>query len=135
LQQQINRMFEESFVHGRPSLTGEGGALFAPAVEIVDSEHEIRVSAELPGIESKDLEINGSEDSLSIRGEKRHERHAEHRGVEWTERTYGSFERVIPLPIEVNAEACKAEFKNGVLEIILPKREGAKPRSHKVKVE
>ena len=99
---------------------------------MTETDKEIRICAELPGIESKDLEVNVTDDELTIRGEKHSERSSDEKGRQWTERTYGSFERSIPLPAEVDGEKAKSEFKNGLLRITLPKREGAKPRSHKI---
>jgi HSP20 family protein len=135
LQQQINRMFDDTFAISRGTRPTESFSTLAPPVEITESENEVKITAELPGIESKDLDVNLSEESLSIRGEKRHESHGEEKGGQWTEREYGIFERVIPLPTDVKPEEAKAVFKNGVLEITLPKREGARPRSHKIQIE
>ena len=101
---------------------------------MTETDKEVKVCAELPGIESKNLDVNVTEDELTIRGEKCSERDSDEKGRHWTERTYGSFERTIPLPTEVDGEKAKSEFKNGVLRITLPKREGAKPRAHKINV-
>ena len=103
-------------------------------MEVTETDKEIKVCAELPGIEAKDLDVNVTEGTLTISGEKRSERKEEEKGRHWTERTYGAFERTIALPGEVNAEKAKSEFNNGVLRLTLPKREGAKARRHKIKV-
>ena len=135
LQGQMNRIFEDTLgpYRGGESL---GHALaFAPVVEITDAESEVRLTAELPGIEAKEIDLYVSHDTLTIRGEKRQERRVEEKGDQWTERAYGAFERTIPLPTEVKAEPVKAHFVNGVLEVVLPNREGAKARFHKVKVD
>lgn len=135
LQGQMNRIFEDTLA---PSRGGDslGRALaFAPVVEITDAESEVRLTAELPGIEAKEIDLYVSHDTLTIRGEKRQERRVEEKGGQWTERAYGAFERTIPLPTEVKEEQVKAHFQNGVLEVVLPKREGAKARFHKVKVD
>lgn len=132
LRSQLNRVFDDA-ITGR-NWPAENGAIFAPQLDVTETEKEVQVCAELPGIESKDIDVNVTDDELTIRGEKRSERGSDEEGRHWTERTYGSFERVIPLPAEVDGAKAKSEFKNGVLRITLPKREDAKPRSHKVNV-
>ncbi len=140
IQQQMNRMFDETF--GFPPL-GTGlrqdtglrqGLAFHPAVEISETEDEVRLLAELPGIESKDLDVDVTEECIVLRGEKREERQSEEQGRYLAERCYGRFERQVPLPAEVDAEKAKAKFKDGVLEVTLPKVAGAKPKHHKVKI-
>jgi HSP20 family protein len=132
LQTQINRLFDDFFDGSR--WPAQRGAVFAPQLDVKETDKEIQVCAELPGIEAKDLDVNVTEDALTISGEKLSERSSDEKGRYWTERTYGSFERSIPLPTEVDGQKAKSEFKNGVLRITLPKSEGAKPRAHKINV-
>jgi len=132
VQSQINRMFDDLWSGAQ--WPAETGRMFSPQVEIKETDKEIQVCAELPGIESKDLDVNLSDNELNIRGEKRSERESDEKGRYWSERTYGSFERTIPLPTEVDGDKAKSEFKNGVLRITLPKRKGAKPRALKIAV-
>ena len=132
LRSQLNRVFDDAM--GLGNWPAETNAIFAPQLDVTETDKEIKVCAELPGIEAKDLDVNVTEDELTIRGEKRSERDENEKGRHWTERTYGAFERVIPLPTQVNGEKAKSEFRNGVLRITLPKREGAKPRAHKIKL-
>lgn len=132
LQTQINRLFDDFFDGSR--WPAQRGAVFAPQLEVKETDKEIQVCAELPGIEAKDLDVNVTDDELTISGEKLSERSSDEKGRYWTERTYGSFERSIPLPTEVDGQKAKSEFKNGVLRITLPKREGAKSRAHKINV-
>jgi HSP20 family protein len=131
LQSQINRMFDD-FWGGSRSLMERSA--FSPQLDVKETDKEIQICAELPGIETKDLDVELTDDELTIRGEKRSERESDEKGRYWSERTYGSFERTIPLPSEVDGEKTKSEFKNGVLRITLPKREGAKPRARKIQV-
>jgi len=133
LQQELNRVFDETL--GRAGEPGTTGRIFAPVLEVSEDEKEVRVSAELPGIEAKDLDLDVADDVLTIRGEKRAEREVKERGCVFTERSFGSFERQIALPSEVDHTQCKAQFKNGVLEVTMPKLPGAQSRHHKVKVE
>jgi HSP20 family protein len=132
LRSQINRIFDDTF--GGGSGLAQPRGIFAPPLDITETEKEVKVCAELPGIESKDLDIAVTDNELTLRGEKRSERGSDEKGEHWTERTYGSFERILPLPAEVDGEKARSEFKNGVLRITLPKREGAKPRQHKINV-
>ena len=132
LRSQINRVFDDAFSGG--NWPAETAATFTPQLDVTETDKEVKICAELPGIESKDIEVNVTDDELTIRGEKHSERSSDEKGRQWTERTYGSFERTIPLPAEVDGEKAKSEFKNGLLRISLPKREGAKPRSHKINV-
>jgi HSP20 family protein len=132
LRSQINRVFDDAF--GGVRWPAETDAIFAPQLDVTETDKEIKICAELPGIESKDLDINVTDDTLTISGEKRSERSSGEKGRHWTERSYGSFERTIPLPTEVDGDKAKTEFKNGVLRITLPKRKGAKARAKKINV-
>ena len=140
IQQQMNRMFDETF--GLPPVAaswrqgGQAATLpaFNPALEVSETEDEVRLKAELPGIESKDLDLEVTEECIVLRGEKREERQSAEQGRYLAERCYGRFERQVPLPAEVDAEKARAHFKDGVLEVNLPKLPGAKPKHHKVKI-
>ena len=132
LRSQINRVFDDAFDGGRWPV-GDG-TMFAPQVDVTDTDKEVKICAELPGIEAKDLDVNVTEDMLTISGEKRSERSSDEKGRYWTERSYGSFERTIPLPTEVDADKAETEFKNGVLRITLPKRPDGKMRAKKINV-
>jgi HSP20 family protein len=134
LRSQIDRVFDDAF-GGRGGWLAERGRVFAPQLEITETDKEVKVCAELPGIEPKDLDVNVTDQELTIRGEKRSERAADEKeGRYWTERTYGSFERTISLPTEIDGSKATSEFKNGVLRITFPKREEARQRSHKISV-
>jgi len=132
LRSQINRVFDDALDGGRWPV-GDG-SVFAPQLDVTDTDKEVKVCAELPGIEAKDLDVNVTDDMLTISGEKRSERSSDEKGRHWTERTYGSFERTIPLPAEVDGDKAKTEFKNGVLRITLPKRSDGKARAKKINV-
>lgn len=133
LRQQIDRLFEEPLGSWRgPWQAGEG--MFEPDVDMTERDKDISVTAELPGIDPKDVQIDVDDDMLTIRGEKRSEESGEQGGRRWRERSYGKFERSIQLPTDVKADAAKAEFKNGVLRITLPKSEMAKPHTHRIAI-
>lgn len=104
-------------------------ASFVPRLEVVEHDGEFVVTAELPGIEEKDLNIEVHGNVLTLRGEKRSERSGESEGRTWTERSYGEFRRAVELPGDVQSDKASASFKNGVLAITLPKSDASKVRS------
>jgi HSP20 family protein len=114
---------------------GTWGEEFVPKVDVKEEEKEILVSAELPGMDQKDINVTVTEDSVRISGEKKHEEEKEEKGYYRRETSYGSFERVIDLPTEVNDEKVEAEFRNGVLTIKLPKSEEAQAKHKKIKIK
>jgi HSP20 family protein len=101
---------------------------FAPRLEVVEQESEFLVTAELPGLEEKDFQLEVHGNVLTLRGEKRSETSGEQKGRHFTERVYGEFRRAIELPVEVASDKASASFKNGVLTVTLPKVETAKVR-------
>lgn len=105
-----------------------------PAVEMYEEKDDLVVKAELPGMKKEDLEINVTENLLTIRGEKKKEEKIEEKGTYYSERSYGSFERCIEIPRDVQTEKAQASFKDGVLEIRLPKTEEAKRKEVQIKV-
>jgi HSP20 family protein len=107
--------------------------LKAPKVDVVDREAEIVVRAELPGVEKKDIDISVGEDNVTIKGATRHEEKEEKGDYYRCEISRGSFSRTVALPADVDASKAKAAFKDGVLELTLPKL--ATARRHTVRVE
>ncbi|MBS1105013.1 MAG: putative HspC2 heat shock protein [Deltaproteobacteria bacterium] len=105
------------------------GSDFVPRLEVVEREGEFVVTAELPGLEEKDFQVEVHGNVLTLRGEKRSEQTGEHDGRHFTERVYGEFRRGLELPVEVQSEKTSASFKNGVLAVTLPKAETAKVRN------
>lgn len=129
LHREMNRLFDDAFRgFGGTSLSPlMEGRLGWPKIELSDTDKALTVSAELPGMTEKDVQIEIANGVLTIRGEKKSERNGE--GRYFTERYYGAFERQIPLD-DVEEDKAQASFKNGVLTISLPKsgkpREGVK---------
>lgn len=146
-QKEMNRLFDEFFTSFDPfqedrwlptPLWGHGrkGALdFSPSVNVSETDKEVRVSAELPGMDEKDVTVELENDALVVRGEKKSE-HEEKKGS-WhrMESSYGSFHRVIPLPVRVDTGSAKARFKKGVLTVVLPKKEEDRKDRRTVTVE
>jgi HSP20 family protein len=96
-------------------------ASFSPSVDVVETEDTITIQAELPGIEEKDFEVTLSGHMLTIKGEKREEKQERGQNTYWSERSFGSFQRVLSLPETANVDQANAEFKKGVLTITFPK--------------
>ncbi len=131
LRRQMDQMFDELAGFQR----GESANLtWKPAVELEDAGERLILRAEIPGVEAKDLDIDVSRDAVAIRGENRYEKKIEEKGFFRSEFRYGKFERVIPLPVEIENEQVQAEFKNGILTLNLPKVEAARHRVVKVNV-
>lgn len=99
-----------------------------PSVDVSETEKNVLVKAELPGLEPKDVDLTIERDTLILRGEKKQESEEKNENYHRVERSYGSFHRSIPLPVKVDAEKVKAKFKNGVLTVTLPKDKSARPR-------
>ncbi|ACL57192.1 Hsp20/alpha crystallin family protein [Methylobacterium nodulans] len=133
LHREMNRLFDDVFSRfetGMPSLLSPLPSW--PSVEVSATDKEVRVSAELPGLEDKDVEVLVDEDTLTLRGEKKAETEDKERG--FSERTYGRFERVIALPYPVEDDKAQAVFKNGVLTVTLPKSAKAQERAKRIPV-
>jgi HSP20 family protein len=110
LRQQINRVFDDFWGEPWPA-PGETLSGFAPQVDVTETDKELKVCAEIPGVEAKDIDVSVEDGTLRIRGEKKYEREGNEKGQYRMERSYGSFERAIPLPVEVDEAKAKAEFQ------------------------
>jgi len=136
LQQDVNRAFDNFFRTFEMSMMtpfsdlSEG--VFQPRVEVRESSKDIRISAELPGIDEKELDVSIANNCLTIKGEKREEKEDDTSGYHRMERTYGSFQRSIPFPCEIDKDKAQATFKRGVLTVNLPKT--AKSQQHIKKI-
>jgi HSP20 family protein len=137
LHREVNRLFDDafrSFGSGLPAFSGFsafGGGW--PSVEISDREKEIIVTAEIPGLEEKDIEILLDDGVLTLRGEKRSE--TEDKDRQFSERVYGRFERRIPLGYEIEQDKVDAYFRNGVLTVTLPKSEQAQSQVRRIAIK
>lgn len=118
LQKEMNDLFDNFFTRDEAS-SSTGG--FMPEVDLTETDKEIRVSADVPGVDEKDLDVSLKDDMLTIKGEKKAEKEEKSEGRYYMERTYGSFERRVALPCDVEPDKVKAEYKKGVLNITLQK--------------
>ncbi len=125
---EMDRLFDRAF--GPDSWPGGG---WLPAVDVSESEKDLTIRAEIPGVDPKDLDVAVSGDSLLISGEKRQEEEQKGRGFYRSERHYGSFRRQVPLPRGVDPDSISAEYKNGVLTVTLRKDEKLLPKRVPVK--
>ncbi len=138
LTDRMNRLFDE--VWGRPLRRGgdDDSAMigaWAPAVDVLETKDGLQLTAELPGIDPKNVEVTVENGVLSLRGERSFEKAAEGETYHRVERVYGTFERSFTLPTSVDPDKIKAQFKNGLLTLTIPKREEAKPKPIKIQVE
>jgi HSP20 family protein len=108
---------------------------WAPTTDVVETKNEILIRAELPGINEKDVDIEIENGVLTIKGERTAEKETDDKGYHRIERAYGTFLRSFTLPTNVAPEQIAATFTNGLLEVHLPKKEGAKPKTIKVEVK
>lgn len=135
LQREIDRVFD-SFTRGWPALDvlRSGQGRFVPDIEVEDSDKTIRIAAELPGVDEKDIDVSVTDNVLTIAGEKRAESERKEGGVYRTERCYGSFSRSMALPFEVNDNAVQAKFDKGVLTVTIDKPEDIGGKTKKIAV-
>ncbi|HEY6292752.1 MAG TPA: Hsp20/alpha crystallin family protein [Terriglobia bacterium] len=134
-QDRLNQLFNQTFGQAFGSEGQElGNRAWAPAVDIYETEQNLVIKAELPGIDPKDVEVRVENQTLFIRGERKSEKDLKEGSYHRVERTYGAFSRSFTLPATVNTENVTAEYKDGVLTLKLAKREEAKPKTIKIQV-
>jgi len=138
LQHQMNSLFDDFFsgfdITPRALASGGFGA-FTPSLDVKESDKDFTIRAELPGVEEKDVEVTLTNDAVTIKGEKKEEKEDKGKNYYYMERSYGSFNRVIPLAVETDANKAQASFKNGVLNITIPKSTSAKAKGTKVPIK
>ncbi|MBP5972871.1 Hsp20/alpha crystallin family protein [Brasilonema sp. CT11] len=132
LNRQMNRLFDDMLV---PSTLIERNLPRFPAAELQETEDAIHLKLELPGIEAKDLDVQVTQNAVSIKGERKSETKTEEKGRTVTEFNYGKFQRVIPLPAHIQNTNVTAEYKDGILNLTLPKSEQEKNKVVKVNLE
>jgi HSP20 family protein len=139
LQQSIDRVFEDFWrTFDLPMLgNGEDGlaAGFVPRVDVRETEQEVEVVAELPGMNEADVDVSVAQGMLTIRGEKKSEREQEERGYVLRERSFGRVERIVPLPEGLDLDAAQATFKDGVLTVRIQKTAEAQRAAKRISVQ
>ncbi|UCD48231.1 MAG: Hsp20/alpha crystallin family protein [Deltaproteobacteria bacterium] len=135
IQERMNQIFEDALARSRGREEGLRSGMWTPAVDIYESNDSVVVKAELPGVEKDQISVEVKDGILSLRGERKFEKEVKEESYHRIERSYGSFQRSFSLPVSVDQEKVTAQFKNGVLEVTLPKKEQAKPKQIQVNVK
>jgi HSP20 family protein len=133
LQDRMNRMFDPAFRGASEEDWALGGS-WAPAVDIYEKDGNIVLKAELPGVDPKNVDVRVENNLLTLRGERKFDTEVQRDNYHRVERSYGSFSRSFTLPNVVDTANIKAEYRDGVLHLTLPKREEAKPRQIQINV-
>jgi HSP20 family protein len=131
---EMDQLFDSFFApsEGR----GERGMLGRwPSLDVNESDAAYTVTAELPGLEPNEVELNLRDNCLTLSGEKRQEGRSEEGGRSWTERSYGRFERTLPFEAEIDPDRIEAKYKNGVLTVTLPKSQKAQASARKIEIK
>jgi HSP20 family protein len=141
LRREMERLFDEvfertSFLRREPMIetAEEFRRVWTPACDVYETDKEIVVKANLPGVSKDNVEVIVTEDSITIKGQAKEEAEVKEKNYYRRELSYGAFERVIPLPVAVKSEEAKATFKDGILEIRAPKQE-VSPKGRKINIE
>ena len=127
MQDRMNRMFDDAG-RGWRGDDASSTTTWSPAVDIYETENEIMVHAELPGVDRKDIALNLEKNVLTLKGERRFEKETKQENYHRIERAYGSFSRSFSIPATVDEEKIRAEYKDGILRISLPKKEQVKAK-------
>jgi HSP20 family protein len=135
LQRRMGRLFDDFASSFELAPFGEIFGAFSPRLDLSETEQELKVSAELPGLDEKNVEVSLTKNTLTISGEKKEEKEDKGQNFYRMERSYGSFKRTIPLPCEVEGDKVEATFNKGILTITLPKTEEARKHIKKITVK
>lgn len=138
IQNEMNRMFDQFFAEDFPfstRLMTRPGMDFFPKLDISETENEYKVTAELPGMDEKDIQIRLEQDTLVLSGEKKVETEEKEKTFHRVERSYGSFERMIPFDTQLDEDKVSAVFKNGVLTITLPKSGDVMRKTRQIEIK
>jgi len=140
LHREMNRLFDDVFRGtSLPAATGsqgqgDVGTFVNASMNVSETDKEIRITAELPGVTEQDIDVSLDDDVLTIRGEKRFERKDDKENFHFVERSYGTFQRSLRLPYAVASEQIRANFENGVLTVTVPKSE-RQERSRRIQIQ
>lgn len=133
-QDHLNQLLNDALGQAYGGQDPSGASQWVPPMDVIEGEQSVSVSAELPGIDPQNVEVRVQDNTLYLKGERNLERETKQGHCYRLERSSGSFARSLALPVEVNADAVSANYKDGVLLITLPKKEASKPKSIKVNV-
>ncbi len=134
LQWRTKNLFEDFFGRSSSDLWGDDAGEFLPRVDVSETGKEVRITAELPGLDQKDVEVTVTNNMLRIKGEKKVEKEEEEGDYYHSERSYGYFDRTIALPQGIDADNATAKFKKGVLKVTIPKKPEAQSWRRKIEL-
>lgn len=136
LQREMNRLFEDFWGDARSMMSSMPSMMEAgwPSLDMQETDQAYRITAEIPGLEEKDVQLDLRDNVLMISGEKKDEREEKAGGRFYSERTYGHFRRTIPLAAEIDADKVQATFRNGVLTVDLPKNPKAQEKIRRIPI-
>ena len=131
LQERMNRVFEDAAVRGWKNDEPSATTSWSPAVDIYETDSEIMVQAELPGVDRKDIALQLENNVLTLKGDRRFEKETNQENYHRIERSYGGFSRAFTIPTIVDEEKIRADYRDGILKIALPKKEQVKAKQKK----
>lgn len=141
LHREIDRLFDDvSRSFGFPSISGrsqggqQGEMMMQPDIDVSENEKEFKICADLPGVSEEDVDVRMDDHVLTIKAERRQERNEEKENYHLIERSHGMFQRSLGLPSNIQADQVHAQFKDGVLEICIPKSQEAEQRSRRIQI-
>ena len=132
LQERMNRVFEDAAVRGWKNDEPSATTSWSPAVDIYETDSEIMVQAELPGIDRKDIALQLENNVLTLKGDRRFEKETKQENYHRIERSYGGFSRAFTIPTIVDEDKIRADYRDGILKIALPKKEQVKAKQIKI---
>jgi len=135
IQEKMNQLFEDTFTKTRGRGEGLSTGMWTPAVDIYETENSVVVKAELPGVEKDKIGVEVKDGILTLHGERKFEKEVKEENYHRIERAYGTYHRSFSLPSSVAQDKISAKFKDGVLEVELPKKAQARPKQIKVDIK
>jgi HSP20 family protein len=132
IQQEMNRLFDSFF--GRPVTVATSQRIWMPLADMWETKDDLYVTFEVPGVREKEISVSITGDVLTVKGERKWDKELKDENYHRLERVYGKFERAIPLPVPVQADRVKATYREGVLEIKLPKADEVKSKEIKIDI-
>jgi len=132
LQERMNRVFEDAAVRGWKNDEPSSTTSWSPSVDIYETDSEIMVQAELPGVDRKDIALQLENNVLTLKGDRRFEKETNQENYHRIERSYGGFSRAFTIPTIVDEDKIRADYKDGILKIALPKKEQVKAKQIKI---
>jgi len=138
IRRDMNRLFDDFFrgLDVAPLIAaGERLSRFVPSLDVRENDKKVNINVELPGMDEKDVEVLLTDNSLTLKGEKKEDKEDKGKDYYHMERSYGSFQRVIPLPEGIDAKKAEAKFKKGILSITLAKTEQTKAKAQKIEIK